>query len=208
MKNHLLLFISVFGLAACATMQPQPQFDWTGQNFDNYILKYGVPTTQVALQSGNTAYSFIKQCSYSPGIEETTVMVNPENMIIGITQNNRCPSAYEVQQEQQQNDYIREQQEKAQRRSHNKKIDKELSSINSQLSYYQTMIKGHESSLSLAKTELGLVSKHSDSWIKANMLSPHEYEEKIKKLQEELNQFNQKEKELEKRKSQLEASRL
>ena len=205
MKKSIIVFLSFCGLTACATFPSQSSVDWRGENFDNYVLKYGVPAAQVALQSGNIAYSYTSPCPDSPNMQETIVMVNQDNTITNITPKSSCPSVYQVQQEPQV-DFFTKQEQKLEQKKHNKNIDKELSSVNSQISYYQTMIESHETSLSLAKTELSLVSNYQDTWTKANMLSPREYEEKIKQLQEELNQFKQKKAALETKKAQLEAS--
>ncbi len=136
MKKLFLLVLSACSLMACAALQPQPAFDWRGQDFDEYVLKYGVPTAQVMLQSGNIAYSYITQCSYSPEIEETTVMVNPENIITGVSKKGSCPSATQVRQEHEHFDifeqinYDRKEREKQKQRD---RIAEELLNMGTEL---------------------------------------------------------------------------
>lgn len=102
MKKHIFTLFSIFGLCACATMQQQ-KIDWSNQNFDNFIVKYGTPTSKHTLQSGDIAYSFIKPCSFTQAQEEVVVVVNPENKINSVSRVSSCPS---LSQEKQHNDYV------------------------------------------------------------------------------------------------------
>ena len=101
MKKHLFLFVSIFGLAACATVQQQ--VDWTGQNFDDFIVKYGVPTSQHTLQNGNIAYSFVKPCAMVQAQQEMLVVVDRNNTISSVSRVSSCPSASDVKQ---YNEYV------------------------------------------------------------------------------------------------------
>jgi len=87
MKKFIILPLAIF-IAACAA-------DWTGKNFDQFVIEYGTPVSQFQMQSGDTAYSFKRPCPYTPGQEEILVVVSPENIIKGTTTQSRCPSATE-----------------------------------------------------------------------------------------------------------------
>ena len=91
MKKHILLFLGIISLTACATFQQQA-FDWRGQNFDDLVVKYGVPTSNYTLQNESVAYSFIKPCQYTQGQEEVVVVVNTDNTIYDISNVSRCSS--------------------------------------------------------------------------------------------------------------------
>ena len=91
MKKLSFLFLGIISLTACATFQQQA-FDWRGQNFDNLVVKYGVPTSQYTLQDESVAYSFIKPCQYTQGQEEVVVVVNTDNTIYDISNVSRCPA--------------------------------------------------------------------------------------------------------------------
>lgn len=91
MKKNIFLFLGIISLTACATFQQQA-FDWRGQNFDNLVVKYGVPTSQYTLQDESVAYSFVKPCQYTQGQEEVVVVVNTDNTIYDISNVSRCSS--------------------------------------------------------------------------------------------------------------------
>lgn len=91
MKKHIFLFLGIISLTACATFQQQA-FDWRGQNFDDLVVKYGVPTSQYTLQNESVAYSFVKPCQYTQGQEEVVVVVNTDNTIYDISNVSRCSS--------------------------------------------------------------------------------------------------------------------
>ena len=76
---------------ACGTFEQQA-FNWRGQNFDNLVVKYGVPTSQYTLQDESVAYSFVKPCQYTQGQEEVVVVVNTDNTIYDISNVSRCSS--------------------------------------------------------------------------------------------------------------------
>ena len=89
MKKLSFLFLGIISLTACATFEQQA-FNWRGQNFDNLVVKYGVPTSQYTLQDESVAYSFIKPCQYTQGQEEVVVVVNTDNTIYDISNVSRC----------------------------------------------------------------------------------------------------------------------
>lgn len=89
MKKIIFLFLGIISLTACATFQQQA-FNWRGQNFDDLVVKYGVPTSQYTLQNESVAYSFIKPCQYTQGQEEVVVVVNTDNTIYDISNVSRC----------------------------------------------------------------------------------------------------------------------
>ena len=91
MKKLVFLFLGIISLTACATFQQQ-SFDWRGQNFDELIVKYGVPTSQYTLQNEDIAYSFVKPCQYTQGQEEVVVVVNTDNTIYDISNVSSCGS--------------------------------------------------------------------------------------------------------------------
>lgn len=91
MKKHIFLFLGIISLTACATFEQQA-FNWRGQNFDNLVVKYGVPTSQYTLQDESVAYSFVKPCQYTQGQEEVVVVVNTDNTIYDISNVSRCSS--------------------------------------------------------------------------------------------------------------------
>lgn len=91
MKKIIFLFLGIISLTACATFQQQA-FDWRGQNFDDLVVKYGVPTSNYTLQNESVAYSFIKPCQYTQGQEEVVVVVNTDNTIYDISNVSRCSS--------------------------------------------------------------------------------------------------------------------
>lgn len=91
MKKIIFLFLGIISLTACATFQQQA-FDWRGQNFDDLVVKYGVPTSQYTLQNESVAYSFVKPCQYTQGQEEVVVVVNTDNTIYDISNVSRCSS--------------------------------------------------------------------------------------------------------------------
>ncbi len=92
MKKTIFLLLSISTLTACATFQPQPAFDWRGQNFDSYILKYGVPTSQYTLQNGNNVYSFKTNCPDTNAQEELLIIITPDNVIQEISRTSSCPT--------------------------------------------------------------------------------------------------------------------
>lgn len=91
MKKIIFLFLGIISLTACATFQQQA-FNWRGQNFDDLVVKYGVPTSQYTLQNESVAYSFVKPCQYTQGQEEVVVVVNTDNTIYDISNVSRCSS--------------------------------------------------------------------------------------------------------------------
>ncbi len=91
MKKIIFLFLGIISLTACATFQQQA-FDWRGQNFDDLVVKYGVPNSQYTLQNESVAYSFVKPCQYTQGQEEVVVVVNTDNTIYDISNVSRCSS--------------------------------------------------------------------------------------------------------------------
>ena len=102
MKKYIFLFLGITILTACTSFQQQ-KFDWRGQNFDDFITQYGVPTSQHTLQNGNIAYSFIKPCQYTQGQEEAMVAVDSNNIITSVSKISSCPSA---QQDKQYKEYV------------------------------------------------------------------------------------------------------
>ncbi len=116
MKKLMILVVGSCSLAACATLG-QPAFDWTGQNFDSYVQKYGAPTSQYCASNGNMVYSFKKTCEYDPMKEgETLVTVGEGNLIQTISTPTPCPSyydspAYEIDQRRQEMEREREKRE-------------------------------------------------------------------------------------------------
>ncbi len=93
-KIILTLWVCVL-LSACATMKSE---NWVGQNFDSFVIKYGVPSAQYTMQNGSTSYSFKKPCAATQAQEEVTVIVGKDNIVQSTVVQSRCPSAYEVKQ--------------------------------------------------------------------------------------------------------------
>ena len=92
MKKMIILFLGLCSLTACATTRRQPTFDWRGQNFDEYVIKKGVPSSQYTLQNGNTVYSFKERCNYTweAGYMEKSVVVDSNHIIQQISTKNMC----------------------------------------------------------------------------------------------------------------------
>ena len=101
-KNIVVVLLSSI-LSACATFGPYDTYStyqvdtWLGQNFDSYIISYGAPTSNYALQNGNTAYSFKKACTYTNGEEELVVVVDAQNIIQSRSVTSSCPTAAQHQ---------------------------------------------------------------------------------------------------------------
>jgi|GEM_PF-3082075 Predicted membrane protein len=91
MKKNIFLFITIPCLTACATFQQQA-FDWRGQNFDSYVLNYGVPSSQYTLQDGNNVYSFKTNCADTNAQEEILIIINSDNVIQEISRTAACPA--------------------------------------------------------------------------------------------------------------------
>ncbi len=91
MKKNIFLLLSITSLTACATFQQQQTFDWRGQNFDNYVLTYGVPTSQYTLQNGNNVYSFKTNCPDTNAQEELLITINTDNVIENVSLTAACP---------------------------------------------------------------------------------------------------------------------
>ena len=91
MKKHIFLLLGVFSLGACASFQQQ-KVVWTGQNFDNYIVSYGIPSSQYTLQNGNTVFSFKKNCAQTNAQEEILITVDTENIIQQTSILASCPT--------------------------------------------------------------------------------------------------------------------
>lgn len=85
MKPLTLLF-PILLLSGCVTL------DWTGHNFDDYVLEKGVPTSQYKRQDSKTVYSFKHNCADSTEQKETIVVVNTDNVIESVSQTHFCPS--------------------------------------------------------------------------------------------------------------------
>lgn len=92
MKKNIFLLLSITSLTACATFQQQPAFDWHGQNFDSYVLQYGVPSSRYTLQDGNNVFSFKRNCPQTNTQEEILFTVNTENTIQEIYLTSTCPT--------------------------------------------------------------------------------------------------------------------
>ena len=98
MKKCVILFISIFMLAACATtrkntsVQQKPAVDWHGKSIEEYIKSKGVPLSKYSLSDGSTAYAFKVDCKYDSKIGEELVMVGADNLIINISSTVKCPS--------------------------------------------------------------------------------------------------------------------
>ena len=93
MKKNIFLLLCVTTLSACATFQQQA-FDWRGQNFDSYVLNYGVPSSQYTLQDGNNVYSFKTNCPDTNAQEEVLIIINSDNVIEEISRTAACPRVY------------------------------------------------------------------------------------------------------------------
>lgn len=93
MKKNIFLLLCVTTLSACATFQQQA-FDWRGQNFDSYVLNYGVPSSQYTLQDGNNVYSFKTNCPDTNAQEEVLIIINSDNVIQEISRTAACPRVY------------------------------------------------------------------------------------------------------------------
>lgn len=93
MKKNIFLLLCVTTLSACATFQQQA-FDWRGQNFDSYVLNYGVPSSQYTLQDGNNVYSFKTNCPDTNAQEEVLIIINSDNVIEEISRTAACPKVY------------------------------------------------------------------------------------------------------------------
>lgn len=152
MKKNIALFISIFLLSACSTLQ-RPKIVWPGQNFDNYITTNGVPTSQYALQDGNTVFSFKKSCYYdSSKTGETLVIVGKDNIIVSVSTPTKCPSYYDSTDykldqiyRQQQNEYYKRQREEAQRKDRMKTLEGAIGGVEKLIDFEETKIKTAES---------------------------------------------------------------
>ena len=91
MKKNIFLLLSIPCFTACATFQQQQAFDWRGQNFDNYVLTYGVPTSQYTLQNGDNVYSFKTNCPDTNAQEELLITINTDNVIENVSLTAACP---------------------------------------------------------------------------------------------------------------------
>jgi len=100
MKKFFLLLPCVLILSACATFGTYEPISY---NFDDFVIQYGVPTSQYTLQNGDVAYSFVKQCAYTQAQEEILVVVDEDNMVNKVSHITRCPSASE---EKRHNQYV------------------------------------------------------------------------------------------------------
>ena len=100
MKKFFLLLPCVLILSACATFGT---YEPVSYNFDDFVIQYGVPTSQYTLQNGDIAYSFVKQCVYTQAQEEVLVVVGGDNMVNKVSYITRCPSPRE---EKKHNQYV------------------------------------------------------------------------------------------------------
>ena len=174
MKKMILLFVSSCSLMACATLQQQP-VNWTGQNFDDYVLTYGVPASQYTSSNGNIIYSFKTACQYDPMKEgETLVVVGENNLIQNVSTSINCPSyieSPEYQREQHRLEMIR-QEERNKKRIED--LEKSLQGVETTISSLQITIKSAQSDID-----------HAYLWKDADARRK-EAEQKLKKAQEEL----------------------
>ena len=185
MKKSIFLILGICGLTACAGFQTQrpQQSDWSGQNFDHFVVTYGIPTSQHTLQNGNIAYSFVKQCPYTNGQDEIVVVVNQENIINGVSRVGSCPSATQEKQHNEyvdpQTNFLKEQAAKQEKENQErrKQMLKRINSLKSELfnldydSSYELAVSGTEHKLKLKQ----------DSYL--------QWEATYKKHKEELSQF-------------------
>ena len=184
MKKLIMLCVGSCSLMACATFQQEK--NWAGQNFDNFIIRYGVPTSQHTLQNGNIAYSFVKQCPYVQTQEEVVVVVNQNNIIDGVSRVGSCPSAYDTKKYNEyvdpQVNYLREQEMKKDREQRERiqnqiyKVKNELfelehsheyysvsQTIEQRVKYYEDFYKEYPNTLELDK----LLGNETDVYKKA-----------------------------------------
>lgn len=109
MKTFFLLLPCVLILSACATFGTYEPISY---NFDDFVIQYGVPTSQYTLQNGDIAYSFVKQCAYTQAQEEVVVVVGGDNVVNKVSHITRCPSPSEEKRHNQyvapQTNYVKE----------------------------------------------------------------------------------------------------
>lgn len=200
MRKSIVLFISIFILSACATVQ-RPKVIWPGQNFDNYITTNGVPTSQYTLQNGNTVFSFKKTCYYdSSKTGETIVIVGKDNIIESLSTTTKCPSYYDSNQykidqiyRQQENEYYKEQQHQFEEYKRTNKIaglNMAIDIIETQINLKQTKVNAaefdvsrytyskNEAALAKAKEEL----KQAQNELRESQNLKAQYEREIEQL--------------------------
>ena len=100
MKNIFLLLLLSFWVTACASAgygAPKKSVgskvdEYVGSNFDEYVMKKGVPSSQYVLQNGNTVYSIKESCGYSNsvGYREKSVTVDSQRIIRHISTKDMC----------------------------------------------------------------------------------------------------------------------
>ena len=175
MKKHILLFVSIFGLTACATWQQS--VDWHGQDFDKYVSSHGVPTLQYTSPNGNIIYSFLKNCEHDfTKKEETLVTVGADNLIQSISTPSRCPNYYETPQYQYQQEMARR-----------KKNDRErIEFLEQALQGNEIMISSQQTAIKCTETDLAMARK-GINW--KGQLSVTEYEKKLETEQNKLEQL-------------------
>ena len=189
MKKHIFLFLGIISLTACATFQQQA-FDWRGQNFDNYILSRGLPTSKYSLQNGNMVYSFKKACQYdSMQTEEILVTVGEDNLITNISTPTRCLSyydspqyqldqiAYELQQEQNRRELELRQKEQERK--------EEIEYIGNRLHIIGVEASIQELAVQQAQIELDIAQR------RGNETAVEEYTQKLNNERAKLEQFEQ-----------------
>lgn len=170
MKKIFILLPMSCLMAACASWQPM---DWNGQNFDNYILSKGVPTSQYTSPSGNIIYSFKTICEYDlTKTEETLVTVDQNNLIQNISTPTQCPSYYDSPEYKHKQEMERTQKANEKRI---KDLKKSIEGIELDISLRQTLIKSAQTDIELAK-------------MRKNETALAEAEGKLKEAQQRLNE--------------------
>lgn len=96
MKKLILIFPVTLFLAACTGATTRMNNIWTGRNFDEYVVLNGPPDNFFKLQDGGVVYSFKEPCDYTPGYEETSVVVFEDNAIKQISWQTSCPASFEL----------------------------------------------------------------------------------------------------------------
>jgi len=100
MKNIFLLLLLSCWVTACASsghVAPKKSAarkvdEYIGKNFDEYVMKKGVPSSQYTLQNGNTIYSIRESCGccYYVGYKEKNVTVDSQRIIRHISTKDVC----------------------------------------------------------------------------------------------------------------------
>ena len=170
----ILLLVSSCSFVACATWQQQ-QVDWTGQNFDDYILSQGMPTSQHTSTNGNTIYSFKKTCEYDRTKEgETLIVVGQDNIIQNISTLTQCPSYYESPEYKMEQHRIEMERQAKNNKKKIENLEKSLEGLEMDMSLQQTRIKSAQMDIDTAH-----LWKDADA-------RRQKAEQELKKAQEEL----------------------